>query len=241
MNIIIVDDEKVYLQSIEHKLNDWCHKNAQCSGIMLYSFTSSEDAADEIRKGRQVDAAFLDIEIPGEMNGMSFANEIHSYNEQIPIVFITNYAEYALEGYKVNALRFLHKPITDPAIYECMDIIWKRWKLLNSNCITFDTGTQALRIPVDNIIYIEVLGHYSTITTTDDKRIYKFKMTLNEISSKLPKQIFVQSHRCYIVNLMYIRHINGNLIYMSNGTELTVSRTYRNELMKRFREFYLKG
>ena len=76
MNIIIVDDEKVYLQSIEHKLNDWCHKNAQCSGIMLYSFTSSEDAADEIRKGLQVDAAFLDIEIPGEMNGMSFANEI---------------------------------------------------------------------------------------------------------------------------------------------------------------------
>ena len=51
MNIIIVDDEKVYLQSIERKLNDWCHKNAQCSGIMLYSFTSSEDAADEIRKG----------------------------------------------------------------------------------------------------------------------------------------------------------------------------------------------
>ena len=67
------------------------------------------------------------------------------------------------------------------------------------------------------------------------------EMTLNEISNKLPKQIFVQSHRCYIVNLMYIRHINGNLIYMSNGTELTVSRTYRNELMKRFREFYLKG
>ena len=67
MNIIIVDDEKVYLQSIERKLNDWCHKNAQCSGIMLYSFTSSEDAADEIRKGLQVDAAFLDIEIPGEI------------------------------------------------------------------------------------------------------------------------------------------------------------------------------
>lgn len=241
MNIIIVDDEKNYLQSVEAKINGWIHKNAHCSSIMLYTFTSSEDAADAIRKGLQVDAVFLDIELPGEMNGLALANEIHSHNEHIPIIFITNYAEYALEGYKVNALRFLHKPVTDQAIYECLDIAWKRWNLLNSNCITLDIGTQALRIPIDNIIYIEVLGHYCTLVTTDNKQIYKIRMTLNEISSKLPAQIFAQIHRCYIVNLMYVRHINGNSIFMSNGNELIISRTYRNELMKKFREFYLKG
>lgn len=241
MNVIICDDEKMFLTSIESKIKAWAHKNDHIRGLMLYTFTSGEDLLDAWQHGLQVDALFLDIQIPGELSGLAVAKEIHRSNEYIPIVFITSYGEYAEEGYVVNALRYLRKPVSEQAIAECMNILWRRWILQHTECVVVDLPTQVLRLPVKSILYVEVRGHYCILKTTDSEQEYRFKQPLESIRKKLPIHLFVQCHRSYIVNLMYIRHIAAGNMTMADGTVLQIGRMYQTQLMKQFRHYYFEG
>lgn len=189
----------------------------------------------------QADALFLDIQIPGELSGLAVAKEIHSNNEYIPIVFITSYGEYAEEGYVVNALRYLRKPVSERAIAECMDILWRRWELQHAECVMIELPTQVLRLPMQSILYVEVSGHYCMIKTTDSEQVYKLKLPLDTIRQKLPDRLFVQCHRSFIVNLMYIRHMTNSSLTMADGTQMQIGRLYQPQLMKQFRLYYLGG
>lgn len=241
MNVIICDDDELYLNSVTTKVKLWAAQQGLSSAIMCYAFSSSEDVLEEMQRGFQIDAAFLDIQIPGEMSGLALAEEIRKHNEYIPIAFITHYVEYATEGYKVNAIRFLHKPISEAAVFDCMDIIWSRWNALNVHAVVIDTPSQMLRLPVNYILYIEVLGHTCKLVTINAKKIYEFRLTLNKIYSTLPKSIFAQCHRCFIINLMYVRHIKGNIMQMSNDAQIPIGRTYRASFICAYRNHYLQG
>ena len=105
MQIVVCDDEQIYLDIITQYIETWAMANGHLSSIVLRSFLSSEDLYEEWEKGMPIDMLIIDIQIPGEMSGLQVAKQIFSQNEYIPIVFITNYAEYACEGYQVNALR----------------------------------------------------------------------------------------------------------------------------------------
>ena len=241
MNIVLCDDEKQCLVKLEQQIMNWTHSNAHVGGVIIRTFTSSEDLLAAWKRGMQIDALFLDIQIPGEMNGIALAKEIHQSNEYIPIVFVTNYGEYAEEGYIVNALRYLRKPIVEQAIADCMSIIWRRWEVQQDHYIIFDLSTQVLRIPADSILFIEVRGHYSIIRTADSNQEYRIKKPLESIRKQLPPTFLVQCHRSFIVNVKYIRHITGSSISLADGTSLQVGRIYQAELMKRFRQYYIEG
>lgn len=241
MNVIICDDERMVLTSIEQKVMQWAQKNGHSNGIVVHTFTSTEDLLDAWEHGLQIDVVFLDIQVPGELSGLAVAKEIHSNNEYIPIVFITSYGEYAEEGYVVNALRYLRKPVSERAIAECMDILWRRWELQHRECVMIELPTQVLRLPVQSILYAEVSGHYCMIKTTDSEQIYKLKLPLDTIRKKLPVHLFVQCHRSLIVNLMYIRHITNTNLTMADGTQVQIGRMYQPQLMKQFRLYYLGG
>lgn len=158
MNVVLCDDESLFLTSIEQKVRAWSEKNGRTGSVMIHAYASSEDLLDAWQHGLQIDALFWDIQIPGEMSGLALAKEIHQINEYIPIVFITSYGEYAEEGYTVNALRYLRKPISEQAIAECMDIFWQRWRLQHSDSLVMDLPTQLLRLPVKTICILRCRG-----------------------------------------------------------------------------------
>lgn len=241
MNVVLCDDESLFLTSIEQKVRAWAEKNGRTGSVMIHAYASSEDLLDAWQHGLQIDALFLDIQIPGEMSGLALAKEIHQVNEYIPIVFITSYGEYAEEGYTVNALRYLRKPISEQAIAECMDIFWRRWKLQHSDSLVMDLPTQLLRLPVKTILYIEVQGHYCMIRTSDNEEGYRFRHPLDAIRKKLTSQLFVQCHRSFLVNLMYVRHISNSYVTMADGTVIPLGKNYQQQLVQQFRNLYLKG
>ena len=241
MNLILCDDEQIFLDSLHQKIMNWAKCSRHISGIILHCFTSSEDLLDAWQRGMTIDAMFLDIQIPGEMSGLAVAKEIHNDNEYLPIVFITSFGEYAEEGYKVNALRYLHKPVSEQAVSECMDILWHRWSLRSKDCLTLDLPTQILRLPFENILYIEASGHYCILYTIDDHQEYRIKQSLDSLRKKLPLHLFAQCHRSFIVNLIYIRNIANGDITMSNGSVVQLSKTYQSQLIKQFRQYYLGG
>lgn len=241
LNLALCDDEQVFLNSLSKKIMDWARRAGHTRGIIIHTFSSSEELLEAWQHGMIIDALFLDIQIPGEMSGLTVAKEIHQINEHIPIVFITSYSEYAMEGYKFNALRFLHKPVSDQAVFECMDILWHRWLLRHTDCIMIHLPTQLLHLPMDLILYVESSGHYCLLHTADTQRLYKIKLSLGTLKQQLPASVFAQCHRSFIVNLFYIRNISHGCITMANGTTIQMSRSYQSQLIRQFRQYYLGG
>ena len=241
MNLVLCDDEQIFLNALQQKIMHWAEQTGHDGGIMLRAFTSSEDLLEAWMHGMAVDALFLDIEIPGEMSGLAVAQAIHNRNPYMPMVFITNYSEYAQEGYKVNALRYLHKPVSAQALGECLDILWHRWSLRNVDGIVLDLPGQILRFPEDAILYIEASGHYCTFKTTDSRQAYQCKLSLEALGKKLPPHLYVQCRRNYIVNIRYIRNIKGGNLTMANGEIIPMGRNYQAQLIRKFRQYYLGG
>ena len=241
LNLILCDDEQIFLDALQQKISNWAKQSWHSSGIMIRSFTSSEDLLDTWQHGMAVDALLLDIQIPGETSGMAVAKVIHQCDEYIPIVFITSFGEYAAEGYTVNALRYLHKPVSTQAVAEVMDILWHRWSLRKAECLTVDLPNQLLRLPLESIIYIEVSGRFCTLHTTDHHQSYQIRQPLDVLREKLPDSLFAQCHRSAVVNLMYIRNIVNGKITLSTGNTLSMSRSYQPQLIRQFRQYYLGG
>ena len=75
----------------------------------------------------------------------------------------------------------------------------------------------------------------------DEKKEYTFKQSLDVIRQKLPERMFAQCHRSYVVNLMYVRHIMGGNVTMSDGESIKLGKVYQSQFIKRFRQFYLEG
>ena len=239
MNVIICDDEPLYINTITETVTDWARHAGHTKAIVSKSYTSGEDLLEDFERGLKIDLLFMDIQIPGEMNGMAVAKAIHRQNEYIPIVFITNYAEYACEGYEVNALRFLRKPVSPKAVFECMDIVWRRWQYLDTDSIVFESGTQILRLPAVSIVYIEAAGHQLTVHVTGQEAPYILRQRLDHIKKLLPSSLFCQCHRGFIVNMMYIRRFSGNWLSLADGTEIPVGRVFHSAFVDQYRIFYL--
>ena len=242
MTIILCDDEPIFLDSLKQKIEKWATKKGHLGSIIIHTFTSSEDLLDGWEHGMQFDAVFLDIEIPNELSGLAVAKEIYNSDPMVPIVFVTSYGQYAEEGYKVNALRYLRKPINEQAVNECMDILWRQWTVAQTECVTFDTPTKLLRLASKSILYIEAAGHYCIITTTDNTASeYKIKQAFKLVINQLPNEIFIQCQRSYAVNIMYIRHVANGVLTMSDGKRIQMGRGFQAELVKRLRQFYTEG
>ncbi len=111
MNIIICDDEDVYLQTISDKVENWAQRFGRTSAVRFRLFHSSEELLEAWENGMKADLIFMDIQIPGEMNGLALTKYIHETDYYLPIALVTNYGEFVYDGYKVNALRYLRKPV----------------------------------------------------------------------------------------------------------------------------------
>lgn len=163
MHIVICEDESYYSEAIVRAVQKWS-KSTQHTDLRCSVTTSSEDLLDRWEKGMRIDLLFLDIEIPGEMNGMALAQTIRSAGNPLSIVFVTNYDRYVYEGYAVNALRYLRKPVRESEIAACLDTAYKHFKLLANDKLVIDFGDQHFALKSSDIIYIDSQAHYQTFT-----------------------------------------------------------------------------
>lgn len=109
------------------------------------------------------------------------------------------------------------------------------------NSVVLDLPTQVLRLPADAILYAEVSGHTCSMFTIDRENPYVFRQSIDYLRQKLPLDLFAQCHRSFVVNLMYVRHLTGNQLTMSDGTVIQIGRKYQSDFMLKFREYYLGG
>ncbi len=241
MNVIICDDEPIYTQSIQNAISCWAVRNHAEQALNLLTFRSAEELLERIQSGLKADALFMDIQFRNEDNGIRITKRIHQQDPDLPVVLISNYGEYVYEGYTVNALRYLRKPVTQADIDECMDIIWHHWSLSQQDAILFETMSQTIRLPAGSILSFEAFGHNVQIKTTKPDEGYQIRMRLNEVSKLLPDKLFVQCHRSYIVNIQFVRRFTHHEVSLSNGDVIPIGRIFLPRFLDLFQRYYQGG
>lgn len=169
------------------------------------------------------DIAILDIEMEPP-TGFDIAKEFISMPNPPIVIFATKSNAYALKGYGV-AIRYLQKPIMREAFFEAMDAAIAD---ATAHRLTFQIDTALVSVHLRDIQYIEAFGHYAIVHTADEA--YRFRSTLKDVMSRLPKGYFASPHKSYVVNLEHIRSATATEIVLDCGVVVPIGR-------KRMQEF----
>lgn len=223
LSIAIVDDVRSEAEYLASFVEQYGNENNE--KIKIARFKSGFDFLDGYKA--VYDAVFLDIEMP-DIDGVAAARKLREFDNDIIIIFVTNIAKYAIQGYSVGALDYLLKPPKYADIKMRMNIISKR-KRLNDYSIVIPYQGGERKLTSGEIVYVESRGHDIIFHTDGDEILWK-GITLKRVESELTEHGFYRCNNCYLVNLRYCTEIKDNSV-MVNGEELQISRARKKGFM----------
>ena len=187
----------------------------------------------------EVDLLFLDVEM-GKENGMDAAKKIRTVNRDLLIVFVTGYTDYVFDGYQVNALDFLVKPVSPEKLKE---VLLRAKELLTPPTDRFfvlKNADGAYRLPWDDILYFYSDRRYIHLVTVI--KTYTFYGKLNDIEKQV-RNNFVRIHQRYLVNSDNVTFVGGDFVTVDNPAceKLPVSRAYKKEASEKLARVLLSG
>ena len=223
MNIAIVEDE----ESVVKQLSEMIRRYGEETGYSFALFTFS-DGIDFLNGYRSVyDVVCMDIEMP-RSNGMKIAHKLRQLDQSVSLMFITNLAQYAIEGYSVSAGGYVVKPLR----YEAFAFHFERVltsALRNSKkSISIVADKVHVRLNVDDIFYLEVVNHAVIYHTARGN--YETWDSLANAEKLLPQGAFARCNHCFLVNLHHVREVKGETVTVGNA-ELKISRMKKKEFM----------
>ena len=231
MDIAIVEDEEVHSSLLRQYISAWAEERNKTVHIVVY--TNAESFLFSL-EDRAPDAVFADIQMPG-MNGMDMIRKLREKDSEMPVVFTSGLSEYLQEGYEVQALHYLVKPISAEKVFECMDRVCNRKN--TRNLFTLRTEDGMVRLDLREANYCEAEGHYVRFVMTDRTEIRVMK-SISELESELPEKTFAKCHRSYLCNLENVKQIVQEVVIFENGESVPVSRRLYQDFNRRFIEFY---
>ena len=214
--IAICDDEESDRDYLKDLLNKWAINNSHL--LNIDTFSSAESFLFHYEETKDYDILLLDIEM-GLMDGVSMAKKIRQDNDAVQIIFITGYSDYIAEGYEVNALHYLIKPVKEEKLFSVLE---RAIEKVNKNdvVLNLETANGMVRVPIYQIRFAEVFGNYVTIHAYDDVVV---KMTLNELEKILDER-FYRVGRSVIVNLNEVSRVTRTEIKLLDGTSIHLPR-----------------
>ncbi len=223
INIAICDDESHSREIVKKKIKEYMMKKGIVFHIDMFS-SGKEFTALGIEM-LQYHIVCLDINMD-EMNGITVAKRIREISNEVFIVFVSAYVNYILEGYKVDAIRYILKNNTNfqSSINECMEAIIEKlnYKVVMET-FRFNEGTK--EISLGRILYIESRLHKLEFHVMEENlKIYTMYETLNEAENKIKNNNFIRIHHSFLVNIKYIKSIKRYRVLLSNEMELAIAK-----------------
>ncbi len=231
---LLVDDEPLAMEILESYIE-------QVPNLELVGKCDNALQAYEILRKQEIDLIFLDIEMP-QLSGIEFINTL----EIVPsVIFTTAHRRYAFEGYELDVLDFLLKPVSFGRFLKAIN------KLIRANSETASTAAptnaieseekmtfiyvkedkKMVKIYLDKILFIESLKDYVCIHTNTRKIITK--QQISYLEQKLPEDDFMRIHRSFIISTKKIKAFNSNQIELENQHELPIGRSYKSKVIER--------
>lgn len=212
IDCVAIDDEPIALSI----LNEYC---SRMEDVRLTTFTSPVAGMEYISQ-HTPDVVFLDIEM-NAANGVELARRLPS---GCCLIFTTAYAQYALEGFEADAVDFLHKPIFFPGFERAMEKA-RRWLEVTSDTahrenITLKSGHKNVVVNLNDILYVEAMDNYVKVFRKNLPTVIS-QITMKEVETLLPDNLFQRVHRSYIVSLRAIDRFSNRQIFLA-GREAPV-------------------
>ena len=232
LTIAICDDNDDQIAELRRLLGEWSEDKPFALDIDEY--VSGESFLFSY-PDKPCSLLLLDIEML-RLSGMELAKKLRSQGDMLPIIFITGYSEYMSEGYEVEALHYLLKPVSKEKLFRVLDRYVKKHTPENEVLLT--CGEQTIHLSPDQIMYCEALGKKTQVCLSDS-RLLQCQMGIGGMKNLFGRE-FVFCHRSYIVNLRYVRSIGKTEIYLDDGKHLPLSRRLYREVNEKFIAFYTK-
>jgi len=216
--IAVCDDEQADACYVEGLIQKW----AQARAVMveIEQFPSAGAFWLKYEDNQCYDMLFMDIELkPDCMNGVELAAKLRKNDHAIQIVFVTGYMEYIADGYDVEALHYLLKPVTQERLSGVLDRAAQRVQDRERE-LCLQTPEGIVCIPVSEIRYLEVRRNYVTVHSDED---YTVRRTLGELERELDESFF-RTGRSYIVNLRFVKKITRTQAVLKDGAQIPLSR-----------------
>ena len=233
IQIAVIDDLKSERETLKSYLERMELEGKQSFSIKYYT-CSEEVLADTDSK---FDIMIFDIDMPG-MNGMDAAREIRKRDNTVVIMFVTNVAQYAINGYEVGAVDYVLKPLS---YYDFVMKINRALHKASSNkdsSIVVDSLDGVCSLKISDIVYVEVMLHYVIYHTKSGE--YRSRSSMKDVERELYTHNFRRCHKSYLVNLKYVKMIKTLEIEIESGTILPISRKWKNDFMQEYIT-YIKG
>lgn len=236
INVIIVDDEPLALDVLETYID-------KIPDLNLVKKCSNALEANAALNEHDIDLMFLDIQMP-QLTGIDF---LRTLSKPPKVIFTTAYANYAVEGFELNAVDYLLKPISLDRFMKAVNKAQEQISLENKDAapvvatsdgesedyIFVKADKKLIKVNYSDIVYIEGLKDY-VIIRMGNSRIITLQ-TMKSLEQKLPVSTFKRIHRSYIVNIQRIQAVQGNMVEViekNQAKHLPIGKNYREELLE---------
>lgn len=237
MNIrcIAVDDEPMALEKLVSYIE-------RIPYLELVAGCSCACEAMQVMADNHVDAMFVDINMP-DLNGMDF---VKALPDPPMVVFITAYAEYAAESYKVHAVDYLLKPYGFEDFQRASVYLMKQFEartkklpaMTENGFIFLKVDYRFVRVRLDDILYIEGMNEYLKVYLTDGDPLL-VHITFKQMNGHLPDN-FIQVHRSYVINMHHVVEVERSLVLLEGGKRISISDSNKDSFMAYLNRFAVR-
>ncbi len=226
---IIIDDEVIAREILENHLQ-------KIEKIKIIASCKNAIEAYNVLENNTIDLIFLDINMP-EISGLAFAKSIP---KNVKIIFTTAYREYAIEGFDLQAVDYLLKPISFERLYQAIHKFFNETRLKKiapipvleeqQNFMFVRADRKMVKVNFNEIKYIESTGDYIKIVLENGSVVTR--ETIGNIEAKLPTRNFLRTHRSYIISLAHVVSFTNEHIELKNKS-IPISRSYKSSVLNK--------
>ena len=225
MKVVICDDIPEFLRIFRRKLDDQFARRdwpLQCEMFSSGKALLEQDLTD-------VHAVFIDIDMPG-INGLDTARQLRARYDDLVIVFVTAFVQYAVDGYSAEALRYLLKDRLDEMLPGCLDAINEK-VFTTQETTPIQTLSHSMTVRLRDILYFEGTPHRHSILHSYPQGTVECLGKLTDFDARLSQKGFLRIQKSFLVNMKYIEDMRNYSVLLTTGETLSTSR-------KTFRQLY---
>lgn len=230
ISVVIVEDEVADRDALAACLERYGKETGEEFNIVY--FPDAVSLLDNY--GAVYDIIFMDIVLP-KLNGMAAAKKLREIDKNVTLIFVTNMVNFAVRGYEVNALDFIVKPIVYDSFLMKMDKAVEAVRSKTGAHAVIHTEGSLKIVYAADIRYIEVMRNSVVYHTTGGD--YKMRGSMKDAESIFSGDDFVRCNVCYLVNLRFVREVNGDEVNVG-GDVLHISRAKRRHFLEKLTDYW---
>lgn len=237
INCLIVDDEPLAADLIESYV-------IKTPFLNVVGKCNSAFQAMKVMGETKIDLIFLDIQMPG-LTGLEFSRSLQN---EVKVIFTTAYSQFALDGFKVNAIDYLVKPFNYTEFLAAANKAREWFTLLKGpqmqaeknspEAIMLKADSRLIAVELKSILYVESMGDYVKVYCNDNDKPIITQMTMKALAEKLPAEDFFRVHRSYIVNVNMVKTIERNRIIFGKNY-IPISDSAKDDFFKLLNDRFL--